>query len=68
MVTKHDVFNLLESLSIRRDDVVTMHCSLREVGAIEGGADGLIDALKEYLCEGLLLIPTHTWAVVNTGI
>ncbi len=67
MVTKQDVFTLLEAFSIRHDDVVTMHCALREVGAIEGGADGLIDALKEYLCDGLLLIPTHTWANVNAA-
>ena len=67
MLTKHDVFKLLESFGIRHDDVVTMHSSLREVGPIEGGADGLLDALKEYLCDGLLLIPTHTWAVVNAA-
>ena len=67
MVTKHDIFALLESFGIRHDDVVTMHSSLREVGPIEGGADGLLDALKEYLCDGLLLIPTHTWANVNAA-
>lgn len=67
MLTKHDVFKLLESFGIRRDDVVTMHSSLREVGPIEGGADGLLDALTEYLYDGLLLIPTHTWAVVNAA-
>jgi AraC-like DNA-binding protein len=67
MLTRNDVFQLLESFSIRRDDVVTMHSSLREIGPIEGGADGLIDALKEYLCDGLLLIPTHTWANVNAA-
>ncbi|MBQ2929400.1 MAG: AAC(3) family N-acetyltransferase [Clostridia bacterium] len=67
MLTRNDVFALLESFGIRRDDVVTIHSSLREVGPIEGGADGLIDALKDYLCDGLLLIPTHTWAVVNAA-
>ena len=65
MLTRNDVFQLLESFSIRHDDIVTMHSSLREVGPIEGGADGLIDALKDYLCDGLLLIPTHTWANVG---
>ena len=67
MLTRNDVFQLLESFSIRRDDIVTMHSSLREIGPIEGGADGLIDALKDYLCDGLLLIPTHTWANVNAA-
>ena len=67
MLTRNDVFTLLESFGIRRNDVVTMHSSLREIGPIEGGADGLIDALKDYLCDGLLLIPTHTWANVNAA-
>ena len=67
MLTRNDVFQLLESFSIHRDDIVTMHSSLREIGPIEGGADGLIDALKDYLCDGLLLIPTHTWANVNAA-
>lgn len=65
MITKQDVFDLLASAGIRHDDVLTIHASLRAAGPIENGADGLIDALKEYLCDGLLLIPTHTWAVVN---
>lgn len=65
MINHNDVFDLFESLGIQHDDVVTVHSSLREVGPIEGGADGLLDAMKAYLCDGLLLIPTHTWANVN---
>lgn len=61
MVTKNDIFRLLEEFGIRRDDKITVHSSLRAVGPIENGADGLIDALCEYLQDGLLLIPTHTW-------
>ena len=67
MLTKKDVFALFETFGIPRDGIVTVHSSLREVGPIEGGADGLIDAMKEYLCDGLLLIPTHTWANVNAA-
>lgn len=67
MITRNDVFRLFESFGIRRDDVVTVHASLREIGPIEGGADGLIDAMKDCLCDGLLLIPTHTWANVNAA-
>ncbi len=67
MVTQKDVFALLEGFGIRHDGLVTVHSSLREVGTIQGGADGLIDMLKAYLNEGLLLIPTHTWANVNAA-
>ncbi len=65
MVTKQDVFEMLEKFGIRHDDKVTMHTSLKAIGEIEGGADGLIDAFCEYLCDGLYIVPTHTWANVN---
>lgn len=65
MVTKQDVFRMMEGFGIRRDAKVTMHTSLKAIGEIEGGADGLIDAFCEYLCDGLFIVPTHTWANVN---
>lgn len=65
MLTKQDIFAFLEKMGIRHTDTLTIHAALRKVGEIENGADGLIDGLKEYLSEGLLLVPTHTWANVN---
>ena len=62
MVTKQDVFELLESLGIRSENHVTVHTSLKAIGEIDGGAEGLLDALRQYLCDGLLIVPTHTWA------
>ena len=61
MLTKHDIWKFMEENGVRRDDKITIHTSLRAIGPVENGADGLIDALKEYLDQGLLLIPTHTW-------
>ena len=61
MVSEKDVHEALKSLGIAPNDTVTVHSSLRSVGSIEGGADGLIDAFCSYLTDGLLLIPTHTW-------
>lgn len=60
-VTKTDVFACLESLKIARNDILTVHSSLKSIGEIEGGAEGLLDALCEYLADGLLIIPAHTW-------
>lgn len=67
MITQQDVFRLLESHGVKHNDTLTIHAALRKAGPIEGGADGLIDALVAYLDEGLLLVPTHTWAVVNAA-
>lgn len=61
MVTRNDIFKMLESSGIKRNDKITVHTSLKAIGEIENGADGLIDGLKEYLSDGILLIPTHTW-------
>ena len=44
---------------------MTIHCSLRSIGEIENGADGLIDAFCEYLSDGLFIVPTHTWDEVG---
>lgn len=61
MITKQDIFAFLKDAEIRHDDKVTIHCSLRSIGRIENGADGLIDAFSAYLNEGLFIVPTHTW-------
>ena len=65
MITEYDVFQTMEDLQIPRNAKVTIHTSLRAIGGIDGGADGLIDAFRAYLSEGLFLVPTHTWATVN---
>jgi len=65
MVTERDVFRMMEDFEIPRNAKLYIRASIRSVGGIEGGADGLIDALKAYLSDGLLLVPTHTWATVN---
>lgn len=61
MITKDDIFQMLKNANIKSDDKVLIHTSLRAVGKIENGADGLIDAFIEYLHDGLFLVPTHTW-------
>ena len=65
MVTKENVFKCLSELSIKPTDTVMIHTSMRAIGEVEGGCDGLIDAFSEYLSDGLFLVPTHTWANVN---
>lgn len=65
MVTKNEIFDFLKNCGIKQTDKVTIHCSLRAIGKIENGADGLIDAFCEYLTDGLFIVPTHTWDNVD---
>lgn len=61
-----ELWQQLQNLGIKPTDTIMVHSSLRALGPVEGGADGFLDALKDYLSEGLLLIPTHTWGTVNS--
>ena len=65
MLTKADIHRFLSENGIGRDATVLVHTSMRSLGGVEGGCDGLIDAFKEYLCDGLFIVPTHTWANVG---
>ena len=61
MFTKEELKAQIRAMGILPTDTVLIHSSLRAVGPVENGADGIIDAFKEVLTDGLLLIPTHTW-------
>ena len=61
--TKEDIFAQLEAMNAPKGSVILMHSSLRAVGNVEGGGQGLLDALVEYFTQegGLFCVPTHTW-------
>lgn len=60
--TREDLQNQLKDMSLRPDDTILIHSSMKAIGETEGGADTVLDALMDYFSEGLLLLPTHTWA------
>lgn len=65
MFTVEELKAQIRALGIKSDDTVLIHTSLRAVGEVENGADGLIDAFCQCLPEGLFLVPTHTWDSVH---
>ena len=48
MYTKKDILAQLKKISPKRDSVVILHASLRSIGAVEGGGEGLLDTMIEY--------------------
>lgn len=65
MFSIEELKSQIRAMGIEKDDTVLIHTSMRAVGPVEQGADGVIDAFCQVLTEGLFLVPTHTWAVVN---
>lgn len=64
--TKQDLMNDLEKAGINKKGTLLVHASLKSIGAVEGGGETVIAALCEYMKDGLLVIPCHTWSTVNT--
>lgn len=65
MHTKQSLIRQLEEAGIDPLGTVLMHSSMKSIGQVEGGADTVLDALAEYMKEGLLVLPTHTWSYIN---
>ena len=65
MWTVHDIESQLEALGLSSADTVCLHTSMRAVGPVEGGAEGMLRALTDFFADGLVVIPTHTWATVK---
>lgn len=69
MFTKEDIRKQLGKLDSPMDSITLVHTSMRAVGAVEGGAQTLLDVLIEQFTQkhGLLCIPTHTWHHLDNG-
>lgn len=65
--TKQDLKGQLWQMGLLPKDTVLLHSSMKAIGEVEGGADTVLDALMEYFSEGLLLLPTHTWAQMGAA-
>lgn len=69
MYTKSDLVRHIRALGIKPTDTVMVHTSLKSIGVIDPEnkttAEIYIEALREAVSEGLLLIPAHTWATIQ---
>lgn len=63
--TKQDLKQQLREAGLQNTDTVLIHSSMKAIGGVDGGADTVLDAWMEYFDQGLLLLPTHTWAQMS---
>lgn len=63
--SKKDLIKQLKDMGIKNNDTLKVHLSYKAIHPTTNGPDTVIDALMDYLEEGLLVIPTHTWGIIN---
>lgn len=56
MYTYHDLVRDLENLKIDPKGTILVHSSMKSIGPVEGGADTVLDALMDYMKDGLLVL------------
>lgn len=67
MYTKNDIKNGIAEMGIKPTDTLLIHSSMKAVGAVEGGADTVLDGFIEYMEPGLLIFPSHTWKQIGAS-
>ncbi|MBE6935799.1 MAG: AAC(3) family N-acetyltransferase [Ruminococcaceae bacterium] len=65
MHTKESLMRDLAAMGVDPKGTLFIHSSYKSLGDVEGRADTVLDALMEYMKDGLLVFPAHTWANVN---
>jgi len=65
MYTKDDLLNELNNLGLNGDETIMIHSAFSSIKNIEGGANEFLNALKIFFKNGLILLPSHTWASIK---
>jgi aminoglycoside 3-N-acetyltransferase len=67
MYTKQSLINQMHEMGLSPIGTLLMHSSMKSIGIVDGGANTVLDALSEFMAEGLLVLPTHTWLNINAS-
>ncbi len=65
MYKKEELLNEIKNIGLNGNETLMIHSSFSSVKNIEGGAEAFLEAFKEYFKNGLLLLPSHTWASIK---
>ena len=67
MYLVRSLLTMLSDAGIDPRGALMVHLSLKSVGETENRADGVLDALTEFMKDGLLVLPSHTWENVSAN-
>ena len=65
MFTKQTLMADLYNMGVDPNGTLKVHISYNAIGEVDGRGDTVLDALCEYMQDGLLVLPSHTWANVG---
>ena len=65
MHTFNSLLQDIKQAGIHKQGTLLVHSSMKAIGEVEGRADTVLDALIEYMKDGLLVFPTHSWSGEN---
>jgi aminoglycoside 3-N-acetyltransferase len=68
-LSRVDLVRDLEAIGVKAGQVLLVHCSMRRIGRIDGGAPALAGAIREVLGDdGTVVVPTETADNSDTSI
>lgn len=65
MYTQADLIHNLKQMNIDPKSTLLIHSSMKSIGPVDGGAETVLSAFEHYMHDGLLVLPTHTWAYIK---
>jgi aminoglycoside 3-N-acetyltransferase len=67
MYNKEILLENLHQLGIDPKGTLLVHASYKSIGEVENGPDTVLETLIEYMKDGLLVFPSHTWATIDAN-
>ncbi len=65
MFAKENLLKDIRNMGVNPNGTILIHSSMKAIGTVDGGADTVLDAWSEYMRNGLLIFPTHTWRQIG---
>ncbi|MBR6072424.1 MAG: AAC(3) family N-acetyltransferase [Acholeplasmatales bacterium] len=65
MYSRNDLLNDIKNLGISKDSTIMIHSAFSSIKNIDGGGKTVLSVFKEFFSDGLVILPSHTWNIMN---